>query len=414
MMRKAVKAVSVTAGILSLIVLIVSILLAGMLPDNFYTVPNGHLELESSLSKMVGTQKNDAPSMRAEANTQRGDYEVDLKLLGMIPIKTAHVKTVERQYMVPCGTPFGVKIYTAGVIVVGMTDVDTAGGMSNPAKNAGIKEGDAIVSIGGKKVNTTEDVAKSFENCDGNPINVELQRGNSVFTVKFTPLLSASQKIYKAGLWVRDSSAGIGTMTFYNPQTGIFAGLGHAVCDVDTGEILPLMSGAVVGATITGCNRGRNGSPGELCGFFHNDNMLGDLKINGETGVYGQSKKAITQGDALPVAMKQEISEGKAQIITTIDTDGPQLYDIEIVKIYYNSSSHQKNMVIKVTDPELLEKTGGIVQGMSGSPIIQNGMLAGAVTHVFVNNSAQGYAIFAENMMNTANSLYQSLLNNAA
>ncbi len=414
MMRKAVRTVSMTAGILSFIILMVSVLLAGMLPDNFYMASNGKLELESSLSKMVGAQKNNELSMRAEANTQRGDYEVDLKLLGMIPIKTAHVKNVERQYMVPCGTPFGIKIYTAGVIVVGMTDVDTASGMSNPAKNAGIREGDAILSIEGKKVNTTEDVAKSFENCNGDPMNVEIQRGNSTFRVKFTPLLSASQKIYKAGLWVRDSSAGIGTMTFYNPQTGVFAGLGHAVCDVDTGEILPLMSGAVVGATITGCNRGRNGNPGELCGFFHNDNLLGDLKINGETGVYGQSKTVISQEQALPVAMKQEISEGPAQIITTIDTDGPQTYDIEIVKIYYNSSSHQKNMVIKVTDSELLGKTGGIVQGMSGSPIIQDGMLVGAVTHVFVNNSAQGYAIFAENMMNTANSLYQSLLNSAA
>lgn len=413
-MRKAMRMLSVAAGGFSLAVLIVSLMLAGMLPDHFYTASDGELVLESSFNKVVGAEKNNEASMRAEANIRRGDYEVDLKLLGMVPIKTAHVKTVERQYMVPCGTPFGVKIYTAGVIVVGMTAVDTVNGMSNPAKNAGIKEGDAILSINGKKVDTTEDVAKSFENCNGDPMNVEIQRGTSVFTVKFTPLLSASQKIYKAGLWVRDSSAGIGTMTFYNPQTGIFAGLGHAVCDVDTGEILPLMSGAVVGATITGCNRGRNGNPGELCGFFHNSNVLGDLKINGETGVYGQSKTVISSNEALPVAMKQEISEGAAQIITTIDTDGPQTYDIEIVKIYYNSSSHQKNMVIKVTDGELLEKTGGIVQGMSGSPIIQNGMLVGAVTHVFVNNSAQGYGIFAENMMNTANSLYQSLINNAA
>lgn len=322
-----------------------------------------------------------------------------MKLFGMVPIKTAQVKTQERCYVVPGGVPFGVKLYTEGVIVVGMTDVDTSDGAVNPARLAGICEGDAILKISGCQVNTTEDVAKAFENCDGNPIDVELRRGASVFTLKFTPALSASQKMYKAGLWVRDSSAGIGTMTFYDPQNGTFGGLGHGICDVDTGELMPLMSGAAVAVSITGCQPSRNGAPGELHGYFHNDKIIGSLKINGETGVYGYSRGAVLQGEPLPVAMKQEISEGAAKIITTLDDSGPQEYEIEIVKIYYNGSSQQKNMVIKVTDPRLIEKTGGIVQGMSGSPIIQNGMLVGAVTHVFVNNSSQGYAVFAENML---------------
>lgn len=413
-MEKALKTISILAGAVSLMILAASVFLYGLLPTQFYQTADSNLTLHSSMNKWIHAQKKQTLALQAEANTQQGDYRVDMKLLGVIPIKTATVKTQERQYVVPCGLPFGVKLYTAGVIVVGMTDVDTAGGAVNPARLAGIREGDAILSISGNQVNTTEDVAKAFENCDGNPIDVQVQRGTDIFTVKFTPMLSASQKIYKAGLWVRDSSAGIGTMTFYHPESGIFGGLGHAICDVDTGEILPLMSGAVVAASITGCTPSRNGAPGELCGYFHNESTIGNLKINGETGIYGQAKAPVSQGEAVPVAMKQEIAEGAAKILTTLDDSGPQEYAIEIVKIYYNSSSQQKNMVVKVTDPVLLEKTGGIVQGMSGSPILQNGMLVGAVTHVFVNNSAQGYAIFAENMMNTANSLSQSLLDNAA
>lgn len=258
-------------------------------------------------------------TVQVQANAQQGDYCAEMKLMGVIPIKTAQVKTQERQYVIAGGTPFGVKLYTDGVIVVGMTDVDAEGGAVNPARLAGIREGDAIISISGCRVNTTEDVAKAFEDCDGNPIDVEIQRGRDIFMLKFSPALSASQKMYKAGLWVRDSSAGIGTMTFYNPQNGVFGGLGHGICDVDTGELMPLMSGAAVAVSITGCTPGRNGAPGELCGYFHNEKVIGSLKINGETGVYGEANEPHPVGEELPVAMKQEISEGAAEIITTLD-----------------------------------------------------------------------------------------------
>lgn len=413
-MKKIIKATSLISGLLCLIILAVSVSFIQFLPESFYVGAGQELELNSQINKFISAERQDDLSVPADAAVTPKSYTANLKLLGVVPIKSVEVKMQERQCVIPCGTPFGIKLYTAGVIVVGMTDVDTSGGAVNPARLAGIKEGDAIISIAGQKVSTTEDVAKAFEDCDGRAIDVEIQRADSSFVIKFTPALSASQKRYKAGLWVRDSSAGIGTMTFYDPATHVFAGLGHAVCDVDTGEILPLMSGAIVKSTITGCNASRNGSPGELCGYFHNDTPLGEVMINGETGVYGKTNRPLSNAQALPVAMKQEISEGKAQIIASVNDEGEKYYDIEIVKINYSSSLSQKNMVIKITDPVLLEETGGIVQGMSGSPIIQNGMLVGAVTHVFVNNSTHGYGIFAENMLNTANSLQQSLINPAA
>jgi len=218
------------------------------------------------------------------------------------------------------------------------------------------------------------------------------------------PVQSAVDGKYKVGIWVRDSSAGIGTLTFFEKKTGIFAGLGHAVCDVDTGEIMPLAGGEAVEADIKGSYRGESGAPGELCGVFKNA-VIGTLLLNNDTGVYGQVSALRYENKQLPVAMSYEISTGSAQIIAEVNGDGEKYYDVEITKIYPNSDSHQKNMVIRVTDAELKKETGGIVQGMSGSPIIQDGMLVGAVTHVFVNNPEQGYAVFAQAMIDTVQEL---------
>ena len=207
-------------------------------------------------------------------------------------------------------------------------------------------------------------------------------------------------------MWVRDSSAGIGTLTFYSPSSQVFAGLGHPVCDVDTGETLPLSSGEIVPAKIYSVNRGVSGTPGELRGGFEKG-TLGNLTVNGETGIYGTLSNLPTLNDPVPVAMKQQVKSGSAQVLTTIDGTTPKLYDIRIDQVRYNDSSPTRNMVIVITDQELLDKTGGIVQGMSGSPILQDGKLIGAVTHVFVNDPTKGFAIFAENMLKTAETVAQ-------
>ncbi|MCL2884594.1 MAG: SpoIVB peptidase, partial [Oscillospiraceae bacterium] len=240
----------------------------------------------------------------------------------------------------------------------------------------------------------------------------QLKRDNIVFDAQLTPVKSVTENRYKAGMWVRDSAAGIGTLTFYVPGTNIFAGLGHAICDTDTGETMPLASGEIVPARIYSIKPGVAGTPGELRGGFEMGS-LGSLTVNGDTGTYGQLTSLPAVHDAVPVAMKQEVKPGAAQILTTIDGTDPVLYDVRIDQVKYSDASPTRNLVITITDPRLLDKTGGIVQGMSGSPILQNGKLVGAVTHVFVNDPTRGYGIFAENMLKTADSVAQSLDNAA-
>jgi stage IV sporulation protein B len=203
---------------------------------------------------------------------------------------------------------------------------------------------------------------------------------------------------------VRDSSAGIGTLTWYNPETRVFTGLGHAVCDVDTGERMPLASGEAADAEITGCRKGRAGNPGELRGRFLSGHLIGTLKRNSASGIYGVLADDVSfpgEGERVPVAARREVLPGRAEILTTIHGTEPERYEIYIERVD-SSVNSTRNMVIRVTDPRLLEETGGIVQGMSGSPILQNGKLVGAVTHVFVNDPSRGYAIFAETMLEEA------------
>ncbi len=265
---------------------------------------------------------------------------------------------------------------------------------SRPGRQ-GIKTGDVIVSIDGETVTTTEQVASIVEESSGKTMTFHIRRDNIAFDIRFTPALSVNESRWKAGLWVRDSSAGIGTLTFFDPESQVFGGLGHAVCDVDTGEILPISSGEIVPARIYSVVKGAVGTPGELRGGFE-AGSLGSLRTNGETGIYGELSTAPADGQAVPVAMKQQVHTGQAQVLTTIHGTTPKLYDIRIDQVRYNDSAPTRNMVIVITDEELLEQTGGIVQGMSGSPILQDGMLVGAVTHVFVNDPTKGFAIFAE------------------
>lgn len=225
---------------------------------------------------------------------------------------------------------------------------------------------------------------------------LKVLRDGKTFEAALTPERSGDGK-YKSGMWVRDSGAGIGTMTFYRPSDGIYAGLGHPISDFESGKILPISGGQIASAKITGIVKGESGTPGELVGTILN-NTIGSLELNSNCGVYG---KLIDRpdGEAVKVAMRQEIETGKAYIISTVDESGPQQFEIDILKIDMGGSAEGRNLILEVTDPKLLELTGGIVQGMSGSPILQNGKLIGAVTHVFVNNPTRGYGLFADTML---------------
>lgn len=366
-----------------------------LLPDKYYTANGKNLAFNSSYKNLVtfgGSSEASAEVMSRSASS----YSAQLRLLGIIPIKSVSVEVTGEKTVTVCGSPFGVKMFTDGVLIVGLSRISTEHGFVCPAVDCGITEGDIICSINGERVYTNEDVALSISNSGGSTLSMLIKRGEKMSTVSVTPVLNTVGG-YKIGVWVRDSSAGIGTLTFYDSETMGFAGLGHAVCDIDTGETLSLLSGEVVPATINKVKRGAAGAPGELCGSFVSTKAMGTISQNGEAGVYGTLSTAPA-GTVFPIAPKQEVHEGAATILSTISGSKPKEYKISIDKISLAENTLTKNMIIKVTDPELLKATGGIVQGMSGSPIIQDGKLVGAVTHVFVNDPTKGYAIFAENM----------------
>ena len=331
---------------------------------------------------------------------EKGSYTVPVSVMG-IDLKNISVSVYDEMKLIPGGMPFGIKFTTDGVLVVGMGEVETDNGFVCPAKDAGIQIKDIIKSAGGKKINSNEEFVEAVENSNGQPITVTALRDEKELSFKITPAADKTDGRYKAGLWVKDSTAGIGTVTFIVPDDNTFGGLGHGVCDTDTGVLMPFGKGNVCDVNISGVARGKAGTPGELRGFFAN-NETGVLYKNTVCGVFGRfSSLPKNTQPPIPIGLKGELVEGHAEVICTTAENSPTVYDIEIVKINRDSGEN-KNFIVKVTDERLLEKTGGIVQGMSGSPIIQNGKLVGAVTHVLINDPTRGYGIFIENMLSAA------------
>lgn len=385
---------------LSVITLISGLLI--LMVYGFYTVPDELYKITGEELKVndlftVRFEDSAETSYNTRALTKEGCYNADIRLFKAIPIKSSKITVGKRHYTVVGGDIFGLRIYTDGVLVVGTQEIETTNGKINPAEKAGIKKGDVIVSINGEKIFNCAKLSDILSQNVEKVFTIVIRRSGKEYTVSLKTVFSSAEQKYRAGLWIRDSAAGIGTVTFYDKVTGLFAGLGHAVCDADTGCILPMQYGDTVLATICGCYKGKSGQAGELCGTF-SSKTTGVLLLNSDIGVYGCFSLQMKKTALTPVALQEEVKTGKAQIISTVDESGPQSYEINIIKIDKNDGAH-RNMIIEVTDKKLLEKTGGIVQGMSGSPIIQNGMLVGAITHVFVNDPTKGYAIFASDMM---------------
>jgi stage IV sporulation protein B len=336
-------------------------------------------------------------------NTDSNAKSATLTLFNIIPVKNVTVTDIGTPMLIPSGAPFGIKMLTDGVMVVDVNGFEQERGYGSPAKAAGIKPGDVIKTLGGRYVWSNNDVADVIKNGGGAPLDAVYYRDNELTRTTITPKRDVSGG-YKIGMWVRDSSAGIGTITFFDPATGIFGGLGHPVCDTSSGALLPLYSGEAVSVSVNGCVKGKPGSPGELTGIFLPGAEIGKLLVNSASGVYGEADSGIigeaSALGAIPLGTRGQIEPGAAVIISTVTGDTPKQYTICIEDVFSgNNSSDGKDMIIRVDDPALIEATGGIVQGMSGSPIIQNGKLVGAVTHVFVNNPLKGYAIFADKMI---------------
>ncbi len=328
------------------------------------------------------------------------EYEYTAKLFGVLPTKTVRsVPNLEKK-LVPCGDVFGVKFFTKGVVVTAVSEVESTEGIISPAAKAGLKAGDILLSVDGKEINTAEELGEAVRKSDGKELTVEFTRDEKPYKAKLFPIKALPDGQYKSGMWVRDSTAGIGTVTYYDPETGAFAGLGHGIYDADTEVLLPLLKGAVVDIELSDVIKGRSGHPGELKGSFGSE-KVGTLLCNSPCGVFGVLSRAPSLvRDPISVAPHEEITQGAATILCDIDGNGIKEYAIEIVKIY-TGTEETKNFVIEVTDPDLLAATGGIVRGMSGSPILQNGKLVGAVTHVLVSDSHKGYGIFIENMLSS-------------
>ena len=336
--------------------------------------------------------------VKATVNTEKADrYSVDAKLFNVIPIKSVDVSVVPKKYLIPSGEAIGVKLYTDGVLVVGISDVtDNYGNIFQPAKDAGIEIGDRILAVNGKKVKNIDDFADKINEA-GEKATVEIARDDQKFSVELLPAYSKDGG-YKIGLWVRDSTAGIGTLTFYNPENGTFGALGHGICDSDTKGLMTVKKGSINACRIRSVIKGERGVAGELSGDFSGIE-IGSISKNTHEGISGKAN-SVPQNEPLIIASRFEVKKGEAEILCDVDGAGPRRYKIEITKIQKGGDG--KNLVLKVTDHRLISKTGGIVQGMSGSPILQNGKIVGAVTHVFVNDPTKGYGIFIENMLDAA------------
>ena len=389
--------------ILFLLVIFIYICNITLLPNNLILIQGETLNLKTIYGITVGG-KQDGKVLQASSNLNKnkvndtGKIEVSLNLFGNIPIKKMDVNVIPKAKVVPIGKAIGMKLYTEGVLVVGMSEING----KKPYENSGIQEGDAIIEINNEQIENTNDLIETVNKSNGKTVKVKYKRNDQTITTSIEPA-KTSENEYKLGLWVRDAAAGVGTMTFYEPSSGMFAALGHGIADIDTSELINIESGELTTTNILSIVKGQKGNPGEIRGTIENSQSLGSIYKNTGFGVYGKvqnkNKLDINTMEEMDVALRDEIKTGKAQILCELENGRTEKYDVEVKKIYMNNNENNKSMVIKITDEKLIEKTGGIIQGMSGAPIIQNGKFIGAITHVLVNDPTVGYGVFADIMI---------------
>lgn len=340
----------------------------------------------------------------------RGVVSLDFKLFGIIPIKKIHVRVTPPRFIYPGGSSIGVSLYTKGILLVGISEVYNKMGIAhNPALDAGLRPGDVIEKVNGIPIKNADHLSDVVNIAKHQGLELEVIRDNHVFITNIMPVEDYHDGKYRLGIWARDSTAGVGTLTFYDPEKNSFGALGHAITDVDTGAMLSIKTGNIMQSKIIDIKQGKKGNPGELKATFSNkQKIIGSLIRNSRYGIYGKMNKTFnpdTLGEPIPICSQHDVSLGPATILSTIDEEGIKEFEVEIIKISNQDQAGAKGMVIEIVDPVLIERTGGIVQGMSGSPILQGGKMVGAVTHVFVNDPKKGYGIFIEWMMEESNKI---------
>ena len=339
--------------------------------------------------------------------TSSENYNVsnmEFKLFGMVPVKTTNITRIEDIEVVPVGKIIGLKLYTNGVLVVGKSEIeDLNNNMIKPYESTDIVEGDTILSINNQKVESIETLKRIVNNSKGENLNIILSRNGTTFTSSMKAIQSKNKE-YKLGLWVKDAATGVGTMTFYEPKSKSFAVLGHGITDSDTDTLINIDYGELVTSRIISIQKGKTESPGEIKGTILNQQKIGVVNKNTQFGIYGSLENLtslnIDSSQAIKVASRDEISLGDAKILCSLDTNNKaEEYSIDIEKIYFDNDYNNKSMLIRITDERLIEKTGGIIRGLSGAHIILNGKFVGAITNVLVSNPEVGYGIFADLMI---------------
>ena len=401
--------------ILLFIISLLLILLAYV--TNITSIPDSLILFEDdelSLETIAGVKIKEKNDNTVEASTKLNDNKVsennnsdnkkeyNLSLLG-VNLKTITANILPETKVVPLGDLVGLKLYTKGVLVVGISEIKGEDNKTyKPYEEAGIEQGDSIIKINNEKIESTEDLLECVSKTNGKTMNVTYIKGGEEVEKTITPV-KTSKNTYKLGIWVRDAGAGVGTLSFYDETTNTIASLGHGIQDVDTEEMLDISSGKIVTAEIVNVKKGEENNPGKIEGTIEDSKNLGTVYSNTRFGVYGKinnkNELNIDTSKAIKVALRNEIKEGDAKIICTLEDGKKEEYNVKIQKIFKNNNEDNKSMIVKVTDERLLEKTGGIIQGMSGSPIIQNGKMIGALTHVLVSNPTIGYGVFADLML---------------
>lgn len=374
-----------------------------LLPSSYIIMQGENLNLYTLLGLSI-KENLDYQTLQTSSTIEQtqinkiGKVNFSLNLFNLIPLKNIDVNVIPKTTVVPMGNAIGMKLYTAGVLVVGMSEIEG----KKPYENSGIKEGDRIVQINQNQIDNTDDLMEAVNQSNGNKISVQYVRDEKTITTSIKPVKNSSNE-YKIGLWVRDAAAGVGTLTFYEPASGMFATLGHGIMDIDTSDLIKIANGELVTTNILSITKGTKGNPGEIRGTIEAGHTIGNISKNTKFGVFGTINKTpyltVSDENAMQVALREEIKTDKAQIICELENGKKEYYDIEIQKVFVNNNKDNKSMLIKITDLKLLKKTGGIIQGMSGAPIIQNGKFVGAVTHVLVNDPTIGYGVFADIML---------------
>ena len=390
--------------ILFLLVVYMYVCNISMLPNNIILMQGEALNLNTILginvkSSTLSNAVTASSNLNNSIAENTGKMELELDLFNLFPVKDVTVNVIPKTKVVPLGKAIGMRLYTEGVLVVGMSEIEG----KKPYENSGIETGDKIVEVNNVEIKSTDELIQCVNSANGSSVEIKyINDKNEEEVANITPAKTAENE-YKLGLWVRDAAAGVGTVTFYEPSSGEFGALGHGINDVDTYELIDIANGEIVTTNIIDIVKGEKGSPGEIRGIIEGERTIGNVSKNTSFGVYGNmldtTSLNINKESELEVANRSEIKLGKAEIMCELENGKVEKYEIEIQKIFLDNNSDNKSMLIKVTDEELIEKTGGIIQGMSGAPVIQSGKFIGAVTHVLENNPQMGYAIFGDLML---------------